>query len=156
MMPIRSVVRCVTVTAVVVAAVACDARFDPGRAVIPEPTILVPSTAFGLYALRLVDDTPLPHVTTRSSTSYTLTSGTLNFKGDSTWLYSSVTQQPGPNGTTLTSPANYIGRWTVSDTAIEFSAPPQGSRTLKGDTVIWIGGPRFSWEPPLRFTLVRP
>ena len=67
-----------------------------------------------------------------------------------------MTTQPGPNGTTYVSPANYSGRWAASDTAIELTTPASGYIRMKGDTLIWVGGPRFSWEPSLSLTLVRP
>jgi hypothetical protein len=67
-----------------------------------------------------------------------------------------VTSQPGHTGTTYVSPASNRGRGAESDTDIELSTPASGYIRMKGDTLIWVGGPRFSWEPPLSFTLVRP
>lgn len=142
---------------VILASVAgCDDRFGPTRGVIRLPGLEVPSSAYGLYTLRLVDGAPLPHVTTHSSTDYSLTAGSFTLKSDSSWQYANVTTQPGPNGTTYVSPASYSGRWVASDTAIELTTPASGYIRMKGDTLIWIGGPRYSWEPPLSFTLVRP
>lgn len=135
---------------------ACDDRFGPSRGVIRLPGIEVPASAFGQYTLRQVDGEPLPHVTTRSGTDYSLVSGSFTLRSDSTWQYANVTTQPGPNGTTYVSPASYNGRWAASDTAIELTTPASGYIRMKGDTLIWVGGPRFSWEPPLSFTLVRP
>ncbi|HET9424479.1 MAG TPA: hypothetical protein VFO55_03835 [Gemmatimonadaceae bacterium] len=131
---------------------ACETRLDPKIGGIRPPAIKAPT---GPYDLVEVNDAALPHTTTQNNTTYALLSGTFALNADSTWLYSSVTQQPGPNGTVLTSQGNYIGRWTVTDSTINLVQPASGTIKVKGDSLFWTGGPRYSWEAPLVYTLVR-
>ena len=99
--------------------------------------------------------TALPHLTTFGGTNYSLVSGTFALNADSTWLYSSVEVLSGTNGQTIgSSPANYTGKWTVTDSTINILTK-YGFIRFKGDTLFWKGGPRHSWEDSLTFTLVR-
>ncbi|MEO5569265.1 MAG: hypothetical protein ABIR92_12280 [Gemmatimonadaceae bacterium] len=69
--------------------------------------------------------------------------------------YSSTSVLGGTNGRVIgTSPANYNGKWTVTDSTINILTA-RGFIRIKADTLIWKGGPRQSWEDSLTFTLIR-
>jgi hypothetical protein len=53
----------------------------------------------------------------------------------------------------FTSPANYTGKWSVTDSTISLVSPATGSIRIKGDSLIWTGPPKQTWEEVLRFTL---
>lgn len=145
--------RALLLVASVVGISACETRLDFTSASIRRPAITAP---IGTYQLRSVDDAPLPHSTTGFGTVYTLVTGSFDLGKDSTWAYHSVTAVTAPDGTPLgTSPANYGGRWTATDTTIELLAPASGSIKIRGDTLYWIGGPKFDWEQPLKFGMTK-
>ena len=82
-------------------------------------------------------------------------SGSFSLHSDSTWLFATVESVSGTNGVFLgSSPANYTGTWTVSDSSINL-APSNGRMKIKGDTLFWRGGPKHTFEDTLKFTLVR-
>jgi hypothetical protein len=133
---------------------ACDERLNPTRAGIRLPPVDVSSIA-GAFDLVGVDGQALPHTTTAGGTNYSLVSGTFALNADSTWLYSSTEVLTGTNGQLIgNSPANYQGKWTVTDSTVNILAG-YGFIRMKGDTLFWRGGPRHSWEDSLTFTLVR-
>ena len=131
---------------------ACDSRLDPHQGRTPIPPITAPT---GNYDLVEVDDEPLPHNTTNSGVVYSLVSATFSLRTDSTWAASTMEVLSGTNGQTIgNSPANYTGRWTVTDTTINL-ATSSGSLRVKGDTLFWTGAPKHTWEDSLKFTLVK-
>jgi hypothetical protein len=132
---------------------ACDSRLDPLSGRTPRPPITAPS---GTFDLREVDDEPLPHETTNGGTTYSLVAATFSLNTDSTWLFSTTEVLTSNNtGQVIgTSPANYQGTWRVSDTTINL-LPNYGRVTVKGDSLFWRGGPKHSWEPELKFTLLK-
>jgi hypothetical protein len=133
---------------------ACDERLNPTRAGIRLPAVDVTSKA-GAFNLVAVDGQALPHTTTAGGTNYSLVTGTFALNADSTWLYSSTEVLTGTNGEPIgNSPANYNGRWTVTDSTINILTG-YGFVSMKGDTLFWRGGPRHNWEDSLTFTLVR-
>lgn len=139
--------------AAVLVLTACDQRFNPLEAVVRAPPIDAPT---GVFSLRLVNEEPLPHVSINSKTTYRLLSGGLQLNDDSTWLFHTVTQVIGEDGTILgTSPANYAGKWSVSDTVVQLGNPSSGRITIRNDTLYWTGGPKQSWEAPLTFALTK-
>ena len=130
----------------------CDNRLEPRFGRTPVPPITAPT---GNYDLREVDDEPLPHNTTNSGVVYSLVTGTFSLRTDSTWLFSATEVLTGTNGQAIgSSPANYQGRWSVTDTTIEL-ATSSGFIRVKGDTLFWRGGPKHTWEDSLTFTLVK-
>ena len=135
------------------AVVACDSRLDPLTGRTPRPPITVTS---GTFDLVMVDDEELPHATVNGGTTYSLVTATFSLNTDSTWLFSTTEVLTSNNtGQVIgSSPANYQGSWRVSDTTINL-LPNYGRVTVKGDSLFWRGGPKHSWEPELKFTLVR-
>ena len=141
------------VMAAVAVLAGCDDRFGPRRTgITPVPPVTAPT---GNYDLREVDGEALPHNTTNSGVVYSLVTGTFSLRTDSTWLYSSMEVLTGTNGQTIgSSPANYQGKWSVTDTTIVL-ATASGTIRIKGDTLFWKGGPKHTWEDSLTFTLVK-
>ena len=140
------------VMAMVASLSACDDRFGPRVGRTPVPAITAPT---GTFDLREVDDEPMPHNTTNSGVVYSLVVGTFSLRADSTWLFSTTEVLTGTNGQAIgSSPANYQGTWTVTDTTIVL-ATSSGTMKVKGDTLFWRGGPKHTWEDTLTFTLVR-
>lgn len=141
--------------AVAIAALsACDARQFPTLGGIAKPPVDVSPLA-GFYDLKQVDGANLPHRTTQGGTVYDLVAGSFELHADSTWLFSTTEVLSGTNGQTIgTSPANYTGKWTVTDSTINVLTG-RGFIKWKRDTLFWKGGPRHSWEDSLTYTLVR-
>jgi hypothetical protein len=143
--------RAIAFAAAMLLVVACDERLNPRVVGINRPPIDVPSGDFNLVA---VDDLPLPRTDTSGGTIYKLTSGSFSLHGDSTWLFSTMESLSGTNGVFIgNSPANYQGKWTVTDSTIAIQS--YGSMKVKGDTLFWRGGPKHSFQDTLKFTLVR-
>jgi hypothetical protein len=145
--------RLLLLTVLTVSVAACDQRLNPVQVGVRPPPVTAPTGAFDLVA---VNDTPMPHITSQGNVNYVVVSGTFNLNNDSTWLLSTVDQQSDKNTGVVygTSPANYIGTWSVKDSTINMS-PDRGSMKMKGDSLFWAGAPKRSWEDTLRFTLVR-
>jgi hypothetical protein len=134
------------------ALVACDERTNPTLAHTPVPALVAPT---GHYVLTAVNDTLLPHTTTFAGTTYLVTSGTFDLSTDSTWFYHSVNSQASNGVIYGTSPASQGGRWTATDSTIELVQPTAGTLRVKGDTLFWSNAPKFQWESPLTFTMVK-
>ena len=132
---------------------ACEERLSPRLGSIGEPPVVVPTGVFGLVE---VNDEPLPYITSQAGTRFTLVSGTFALNADSTWLFSTVEVLSSINtGNVIgSSPANFSGTWTVTDSTINM-LPENGTITFKGDSLFWIGGPAHAWDDTLKFTLVK-
>lgn len=136
------------------AIIACEGRVDSLTGYIGKPPLSIQAAEYNLVA---VNDTLLPRSTTNSGTVYTIVSGSFSIHADSTWFFSTLESLSGTNGQFIsTSPANYTGKWTVTDTTINLlPTATYGKAIMKGDTVFWRNGPRHAWEDSIKFTLVR-
>lgn len=145
--------RLLLLTVLTVSVAACEQRANPVTAVTRPPPVTAPT---GQYSLVAVNDTPMPHVTSQGTVNYIVLSGNFTLGDDSTWALSTVDQQADKNTGVVygTSPASYIGTWTVKDSTI-LLAPNKGSMKMKSDTIFWTGAPKHNWEDTLRFTLVK-
>jgi hypothetical protein len=142
----------IAVTAGVAILAACDTRQDPLIGRTPVPALEAPT---GNYDLRAVDGEPLPHDAVNSGVVYSLVAGTFLLSADSNWHFSTVEVLAGTNGQPIgSSPANYEGRWSATDTTIVLKTS-SGTIKVKGDTLFWRGGPKHTWEDTLTFTLVK-
>ena len=149
--PVRSLVAAIAAISVLSA---CDERFDPTRAGIRPPAISIAGMTGSLDVIA-VNASPLPHITTFGGTNYSLVAGTFALKVDSSWEYSSTEVLSGSNGQVIgTSPANYNGKWTVTDSTVNILTA-SGFIRIKAETLFWKGGPRHNWEDSLTFTLLR-
>src|SRR3954470_18114822 len=94
----RAAARSLLLVAAAAIVAGCDTHFGI-TGVIPNRTSFTVPT--GTFHLRMVDDEPLPHVTTGFGTVYSVVSGSLDLLADSTWAYHSVTVVSAPDGTVL-------------------------------------------------------
>jgi hypothetical protein len=140
--------------AVAVVAACGDTRLAPGIGTIGQPPVVVKAADYGNMSMVAVNDSALPRGTTNAGVVYSMISGTFSLHADSTWLASTLESLSRTNGQFIgTSPANYIGTWSVDDTMLVL--PGYGTMLLKGDTIFWFNGPRHGWEDSIKYTFVK-
>jgi hypothetical protein len=148
----RQLIRTATVLFICILAVGCEDRLFPTVANVG-PNLR--QELIGTFTVRTVDDSALPHVTTNFGTVYSLDSARLEMHADSTWLYHSLTVVLTRDSVVIgTQPLNATGNWVVVGDTLDLEDSRYGKLLIRGDTLFW-DGPRYQWEPTLRYALTK-